>query len=162
MSATWVIAAEAGAWLPELILATALAAVCVLFALRAFRDGRAASVAAVQQAGSGGDGPPGGGGEPAQLGALGEAARQEAMAQIERNVVMFEQHRRMNELTIAKLETEIEAMRTQLREHGPDSEREEAAKEYHELMVEKARLEMDLLRLQIAEMRRRAEDWRAE
>jgi hypothetical protein len=80
----------------------------------------------------------------------------------ERNQVMFEQHRRMNQLTIAKLETEIQLMQAQLTQRETTEDRLEAGKEYHELMVEKTKLEMDSLRLHIAELRKRMEDWNSD
>jgi Tfp pilus assembly protein PilV len=80
----------------------------------------------------------------------------------ERNDLMFEQHRRMNQLTIAKLETEIQLMQAQLTQRETTEDRLEAGKEYHELMVEKTKLEMDSLRLHIAELRKRMEDWNSD
>jgi hypothetical protein len=77
----------------------------------------------------------------------------------ERNDLMFEQHRRMNQLTIAKLEAELQLMQLQLAQRTLNEDRIEAGKEFHELMVEKTKLEMDSLRLHIAEVRKRMEDW---
>ncbi len=88
------------------------------------------------------------------------ASRQESGEDSERNAALFEQHKSMNDLQIAKLTAEVELLRTQVADRPVDRDRIEAAKEYHELMVEKTRLEMDALRLQIAEMRKRYEDWR--
>lgn len=73
-----------------------------------------------------------------------------------------DRERRLAEMQMAKLAAEIELLRGQLAAKRNDGERQEAAKEYHELMVEKARLEIDSLRLHIAEARRRLEDWRGE
>jgi predicted RNase H-like nuclease (RuvC/YqgF family) len=80
----------------------------------------------------------------------------------ERDAEMFEQHKKMNELQIQKLAAEVEMLKAQNHSGFDIADRHEASKEYHELMVEKTRLEMDALRLQIAEHRRRAEDWRSE
>lgn len=79
-----------------------------------------------------------------------------------RNQQMFEQHRRMNQLTIAKLEAEIQLMHAQITQRATSEDRLEAGKEYHELMVEKTKLEMDSLRLHIAELRKRMEDWNSD
>lgn len=68
--------------------------------------------------------------------------------------------RRMAELHVAKLEAELTMMQRQLAEAPTDADRLEASKEFHELMVEKTRLEIDSLRLHVAEQRRRIEDWR--
>lgn len=68
--------------------------------------------------------------------------------------------RRMAELHVAKLEAELTMMQRQLAEAPTDADRLEASKEFHELMVEKTRLEIDSLRLHVAEQRRRVEDWR--
>jgi Tfp pilus assembly protein PilV len=77
----------------------------------------------------------------------------------QRNALMFAQHTRINELTIAKLDAEVQLLQSQLSSRDVNDDRLEAGKEYHELMVEKTRLEMDSLRLHIAELRKRAEDW---
>ena len=79
-----------------------------------------------------------------------------------RDQVMFDQHRRMNELQIAKLTAEVELLQRQVKSRQLDEDRIEAGKEYHELMVEKTKLEMDSLRLHIAELRKRMEDWRSD
>lgn len=78
----------------------------------------------------------------------------------ERDNVLFEQHQRMNDLQIAKLTAEVEILQRQLQSRSLDEDRIEAGREYHELMVEKTKLEMDSLRLHIAELRKRMEDWR--
>lgn len=78
-----------------------------------------------------------------------------------RTETMFEQHRRINQLTIAKLESEVQLLQAQIITREGVRDREEAGKEYHELMVEKTKLEMDSLRLHIAELRKRMEDWDA-
>ncbi|MBX3386494.1 MAG: hypothetical protein KF768_07975 [Phycisphaeraceae bacterium] len=78
----------------------------------------------------------------------------------QRQSVMFEQHKRLNELTIDKLEAEITLIKNQSGERDREQERFEAGKEYHELMVEKTRLEIDSLRLHITELRQRLDDWK--
>lgn len=77
----------------------------------------------------------------------------------DRDSVMFLQHRAMNDLQMAKLAAEVQILQAQLSHRTVDTDRLEAGKEAHELMVEKMRLEMDSLRLHIAEQRRRGEDW---
>ena len=77
-----------------------------------------------------------------------------------RNAVLFEQHRRMNDLQVAKLAAEVELLERQVKAGSLNDDRIEAGKEYHELLVEKTKLEMDSLRLHIAEVRRRMEDWK--
>ena len=81
-----------------------------------------------------------------------------------RDDIMFSQHKQMNELQIAKLTAEVELLQNQVKAKAIDDDRIEASKEYHELMVEKTRLEMDTLRLHLMELRKRArtEDWREE
>lgn len=73
--------------------------------------------------------------------------------------VMFEQHKRMNDLTIAKLEAEVALLQAQLKTRADDDDRLHAAKEYHELSVEKTKLEIDSLRLHIAEQRKRLDEF---
>lgn len=80
----------------------------------------------------------------------------------ERSDLLYEQHRRMNQLTIAKLEAELQLMQIQLAHRATTEDRIEAGKEVHELMVEKTKLEMDSLRLHIAEVRKRMEDWNSD
>ena len=87
---------------------------------------------------------------------------QRAAIMLEREQIMFEQHRQLNALQIAKLGTELELLRSQLDRKAEEKDRLEAGKEYHELMVEKTRLEIDSLRLHIRELRKRMEDWRFE
>ncbi len=77
-----------------------------------------------------------------------------------RQNLMFDQHKRLNELTIAKFEAEIELIKNQVVERDREQERYIAGKEYHELMVEKSRLEIDSLRLHITELRQRLDDWK--
>lgn len=88
--------------------------------------------------------------------------REDAGEDRQRNEVLFAQHRAMNDLQITKLTAEVELLQSQVRERPVEHDRIEAAKEYHELMVEKTKLEIDTLRLQVAEMRRRYEDWRSD
>jgi hypothetical protein len=78
----------------------------------------------------------------------------------EHNTAVAEQHRRLNDLSIAKLTAEVELLQSQLKTNATTADRHEAGKEFHELMVEKAKLEIDSLRLHITELRKRIEDWR--
>lgn len=94
--------------------------------------------------------------------ALASSPGAEDQLNAKRNEMLFEQHRRMNQLTIAKLESEVQLMQLQLQSKDSLKDREEAGKEYHELMVEKTKLEMDSLRLHIAELRKRMDDWSAD
>ena len=87
------------------------------------------------------------------------AAAEERPSEGGRDAIMFGQHRQMNELTIAKLRAEVQLLETQASVRESVKDREEAGKEYHELMVEKAKLEIDSLRLHIAELRKRMDDW---
>lgn len=87
----------------------------------------------------------------------GESQAEAANAQ--RTQVMFDQHKRINQLTIDKLEAEVQLMQAQLGLRAGLKDREEAGREAHELMVEKTRLEIDSLRLHIAELRKRLDDW---
>lgn len=77
----------------------------------------------------------------------------------EADKALYEQHKRMNDLTIAKLEAEVALLQAQVKLRGDDEDRIHAAKEAHELTVEKTRLEIDSLRLHIAEMRKRMDDF---
>ncbi len=70
--------------------------------------------------------------------------------------------RRLGELHVQKMEAEVALLQRQLSEQTVEADRLEASKEFHELMVEKTRLEMDSMRLHIAEQRRRIDDWHAE
>lgn len=79
-----------------------------------------------------------------------------------RGQIMFEQHRRLNDLQIAKLSAELELLKRQIDRKAEEADRMEAGKEVHELMVEKTRLEIDNLRLHLVELRKRAEDWGTE
>ncbi|MEK6700800.1 MAG: hypothetical protein AABZ53_00925 [Planctomycetota bacterium] len=88
-----------------------------------------------------------------------QAAAENSPAEGGRDAVMFALHRQMNELTIAKLKAEVQLLETQASTRDGIKDREEAGKEYHELMVEKAKLEIDSLRLHIAELRKRMDDW---
>lgn len=89
-----------------------------------------------------------------------EQAQSAEQTDRERQSLMFEQHKKLNELTMAKFEAEIQLIRNQTGERDREQERYEAGKEYHELMVEKTRLEIDSLRLHIAELRQRLDDWK--
>lgn len=73
--------------------------------------------------------------------------------------VMFEQHKKLNDLAIQKLEAEVQLLQAQVKSRADDDDRLHAAKEYHELSVEKTKLEIDSLRLHITEQRKRMEDW---
>lgn len=89
-----------------------------------------------------------------------QVRNQQANASSSRDDIMFEQHRQMNELTINKLKAEAEWMASQTAARAKDQLRDEAWLEYHELMVEKAKLEIDSLRLYIQEQRKRLnDDW---
>jgi hypothetical protein len=77
----------------------------------------------------------------------------------ERDTVMFNQHRRMNELATAKLEAEVALLQAQLKVRIDDEDRLQASKEFHELNVEKTKLEIDSLRLHIAEQRKRLDEF---
>jgi hypothetical protein len=90
------------------------------------------------------------------------ANEQGANPERERNQVMFEQHKQMNALQIAKLSAEVEMLRVQAAKPDEVRDRFEAGKEYHELMVEKTRLEIESLRLHVVELRKRLEDWRSD
>lgn len=76
-----------------------------------------------------------------------------------RERVIFEQHRALNDLQASKLRGELQLIEQQLAARETREDREHAGREFHELMVEKARLEIDNLRLHNAELRRRIEDW---
>lgn len=73
-----------------------------------------------------------------------------------------DQQRRIAELHILKTQAELELLGRQVNSKDLEADRIAASKEYHELMVEKTRLEIDSLRLHILEQRKRAEDWRSD
>jgi predicted transcriptional regulator len=79
----------------------------------------------------------------------------------ERQTSAFDQHTRLNELTGKKLEAELKWLESQIEARDASRQRDEAWIEYHELMVEKTRLEMDSLRLYIQEQRKKlaSDDW---
>lgn len=99
-----------------------------------------------------------------RLGQAFSSRRQHDEESAQRENTMFSQHKQMNDLQIAKLTAEVELLQNQVKAKAIDEDRIEASKEYHELMVEKTRLEMDTLRLHLMELRKRArtEDWRSE
>jgi hypothetical protein len=77
----------------------------------------------------------------------------------QREATMFALHKQINELTAAKLQAEVALLQAQVRVRGEDDDRIQAAKEFHELTVEKTRLEIDSLRLHIVELRKRIDDF---
>ncbi len=81
----------------------------------------------------------------------------------ERQAKAFEQHTHLNELTCMKLEAELKWLTSQLDARGAGRQRDDAWMEYHELMVEKTKLEMDSLRLYVQEQRKRlaSDEWGA-
>lgn len=82
---------------------------------------------------------------------------------VQRNTVMYEQHRQMNALQIEKMQTELAMMQREGAKFSLNAEQEKdrylAEREFHEIMVEKNRLEIENLRLHIRELRKRMEDW---
>lgn len=77
----------------------------------------------------------------------------------ERDAVMYDQHRKINDLHIRKLEAEVSLLQGQVSSRADDADRLHAAKEFHELTVEKTKLEIDSLRLHIAEQRKRLDEF---
>ncbi len=79
----------------------------------------------------------------------------------QRQTGAYEQHTRLNELTGRKIELEMKWLESQTAAMAESRKRDEAWLEYHELMVEKTKLEMDSLRLYIQEQRKRlaGDDW---
>jgi len=67
--------------------------------------------------------------------------------------------RLMADLHISKLRVELDLLNRQLASRHSDEDRIEASKEFHELMVEKTKLEIDSMRLHIAELRKRMDDF---
>lgn len=97
-----------------------------------------------------------------QVAAQSRAAAQAAVSSgsnVDRDGVMFDLHRRINELGIRKLEAEVTLLQGQVKARGSDEDRMVAAREFHELNVEKTKLEIDSLRLHIAEQRKRMDDF---
>lgn len=84
-----------------------------------------------------------------------EAAR----AHNEREAIAFEQHRQMNELALQKIRLEVQALTTQLKLMESDLRRRTDAEAFHDLMTEKARVEIEALRLQVREQRKRLDDY---
>lgn len=76
----------------------------------------------------------------------------------EKDRAMYEQHRVLNDLAMQKMQAEIALLQRQIKA-GEDDDRLAAAREFHELNVEKVKLEIDSLRLHIAEQRKRIDDW---
>ncbi|MFT3684549.1 MAG: hypothetical protein QM783_06400 [Phycisphaerales bacterium] len=72
---------------------------------------------------------------------------------------MFALHKQINELTAAKLRAEVSLLEAQVRVRNDDEDRIQASKEFHELTVEKTKLEIDSLRLHIVELRKRIDDF---
>ena len=70
-----------------------------------------------------------------------------------------DRERTIADLHIAKLRVELDLLNRQLANGHTDDDRLEASKEFHELMVEKTKLEIDSMRLHIAELRKRMDDF---
>jgi len=87
----------------------------------------------------------------------GQAQAMEAAQQ--REQVMFDQHKSMNQLTIDKVGLELQALQTQLKLMETDLRRRGDAGEYHAAMMEKTRLELESLKLHIREQRKRLDDY---
>lgn len=76
-----------------------------------------------------------------------------------REDTMFEQHKQMNELTIAKLRMELKLMESQFESMAATDERRSGADAFNRQMMEKAKLEVESLKLHIREQRKRLDDY---
>ena len=80
-------------------------------------------------------------------------------AQREREGRAFSQHVALNDLTAKKLELETRVLQAQLDAAERDKRAREQHEEYHRLMVDKAGLEIQSLKLHIREQKKRMDDF---
>lgn len=85
------------------------------------------------------------------------AARQST--DIDREGVMFVQHRALNDLAMEKMKLEIRLMEQQLGAAQGEGPKGIDAGEYHARMMEKLSLEIESLKLHIHDQRKRLDDW---
>lgn len=85
--------------------------------------------------------------------------QQQQTRQREREEGAYQQHIRLQELTAKKLELEGRLLTAQAENIERDREIREKNAEYHELMVKKAQLEIQSLKLHIKEQLKRGEDF---
>lgn len=88
-----------------------------------------------------------------------EQQQRQHMTQLQRDEKAFGQHVSLNDLTARKLELEAQLMQLQLEAASNERRVREQNDEYHKLMVQKAQLEIQSLRLHIREQLKRNEDF---
>jgi hypothetical protein len=77
----------------------------------------------------------------------------------EREDKAYQQHVSLNDLTARKIDVEIRVLQAQLQAAERDGRLRDQNEEYHRLMVEKAELEIQSLKLHIREQKKRNEDY---
>ena len=88
-----------------------------------------------------------------------ESQHQQQSRQREREEGAYQQHIRLQELTARKLDLEARLLTAQAENIDRDRQIREKNAEYHELMVKKAQLEIQSLKLHIKEQLKRGEDF---
>jgi hypothetical protein len=88
-----------------------------------------------------------------------ESQQQQQSRQREREEGAYQQHIRLQELTARKLDLEARLLTAQAENIDRDRQIREKNAEYHELMVKKAQLEIQSLKLHIKEQLKRGEDF---
>jgi hypothetical protein len=88
-----------------------------------------------------------------------EQQQRQHITQLQRDEKAFGQHVSLNDLTARKLELEAQLMQLQLAAATNEQLVREQNDEYHKLMVQKAQLEIQSLRLHIREQLKRNEDF---
>jgi hypothetical protein len=84
---------------------------------------------------------------------------QNASVDAERERVMFQLHRDLNERQLLKLDAELVLMQGQQKLMEGELRRRDEAAEFHAAMMEKTRLEVESLKLHIREQRKRLDDY---
>lgn len=88
-----------------------------------------------------------------------EQQQRQHLAQLQRDEKAYSQHVSLNDLTARKLELEAQLMQLQLETASNERRVREQNDEYHKLMVQKAQLEIQSLKLHIREQLKRNEDF---
>lgn len=87
------------------------------------------------------------------------ASEQERQGMTERDQKLFDQHVQLNALTADKLHLEAQYLRLQTDLARKELDARERMDKYHDLMTQKAQLEVQSLRLHIREQRKRLDDF---
>jgi hypothetical protein len=91
--------------------------------------------------------------------AMAHQQQSQQRAKNERDERVYGQHVTLNDLTARKIELETRLMQAQAENIDQDRRMREQNEEYHRLMVQKAQLEIQSLKLHIREQQKRNEDF---